>query len=50
MGLINGNDDIKAAFLQNWITKYIPAIISYGQSSSKKNVRDCLKNLDVTGQ
>ena len=47
MGLINGSNDVKANFLQTWISKYVPAIISYG---SKKTVRSSLTYLDVTGQ
>lgn len=30
MGIINAANDVKAIFFQNWITKYVPAIISYG--------------------
>ena len=48
MGLIYDQCDIRVEFLKQW-SKFVPAILSYGGSNSKKNFRKLLKDLDETG-
>ena len=40
---------VKAHFISQWQTQFVPAIISYAEKSSKKNIRDCLLDLDESG-
>lgn len=49
MGLINGRNDTKAKFLKDWISAYVPAILSYGENSSKKGIFSHFRDMDVTG-
>lgn len=49
MRLIFSQTDVKAQFLTQWSTKYVPAIITYGRSCSKKKIADCLTSLDELG-
>ena len=48
MGLINGKDDMKAAFHRTWST-YVQAIIAYAENSSRKSVSNLIRQMDVTG-
>ena len=45
-GLIVGKADIKSHFYCQWMTKYVPAIISYAENSSKRHVTNQLAILD----
>lgn len=49
MGLIVGQSDIKTLFLQKWTTEYVPAIISYGEASTRKSVSRQLEGYVETG-
>lgn len=49
LGLIVGNSGIKAHFLTQWMTKFVPAILSYGENHSKRAVFHQLAGLDQTG-
>lgn len=49
MGLVNGKNDTKANFLKDWISNYVPAILSYGENSSRKGVFSHFNDMDVTG-
>ncbi len=49
MGLINGRIDTKANFLKNWASQYVPAILSYGQNSSKRNIFNHFNDMNVSG-
>ena len=46
-GLILGRSNAKHAFVTEWCTKYIPAIISYGESNIERAIREILENLNV---
>ena len=48
MGLINDQPDVRAQFLKQW-SKFIPAIIAYGDSSSKRRVCSHVYDLDECG-
>ena len=48
MGLINNQPDVRAQFLEQW-SKFIPAIIAYGDSSSKSRVCSYVYDLDDCG-
>lgn len=50
MGLINGNNDIKAKFIHEWSSKYVPAILSYAENSSRKSVYNHFKSMNVGGK
>lgn len=50
MGLIFDKSHIKAHFVSQWMVKYVPAILSYGEKSAKKNVFSVLANMDETSQ
>ncbi len=49
MGLIVGQADVKTRFLQKW-SNYVPAILSYGETSTKKSVSRHLAGLEETGK
>ena len=49
MGLINGRIDTKDNFLKNWASQYVPAILSYGQNSSKRNIFNHFNDMNVSG-
>ena len=49
-GLVLGRSNAKQAFVTEWCTKYIPAIISYGESNTKCAIREVLENLNVAGR
>ena len=46
IGFILGCSDIKAKFMSRWTSKYVPAILSYAEKHSKKNVFGLLADLD----
>lgn len=50
MGLIFGNLHVKTHFLSQWSTKYVPAILSYGEKSAKKSVARQLTDMDEAGR
>ena len=49
MGLIVAKLHVKTHFLSQW-TKYVPAILSYAEKSTKKNVLSQLTDIDEAGQ
>lgn len=49
MGLIIGKADVKSHFLQTWTIEYVPAIISYAGTSTKKGISLQLEDLKETG-
>ena len=49
MCLIVDRKDVKTSFIREW-EKFIPAIISYGQRSTKKSIVDILSSLDTMGK
>ena len=48
MAMISEKPNVKGLFVQQW-TKFIPAIIEYGEKSSRKNIHLILADLDDTG-
>ena len=50
MALIFGEADVKAQFHIRWTTKYVPAILRYGEKSAKKDVAKQLAELDEAGK
>ena len=49
MGLVIEKLDIRSLFESNWMA-YIPAILEYGATSNKKEVKEALRTLDPTGK
>ena len=49
MGLIFGKPDVKVSFLSQWLKKYVPAILAYGENSDKKKINCHLADLDIVG-
>ena len=49
LGLIFGKSDIKSQFVTRWSMEYVPAIITYGQKSTKKSISSQMEELDDTG-
>ena len=49
-GLILGRSNAKQAFISEWCTKYIPAIISYGERTTKCAIREILEELYAAGK
>ena len=49
LGMIFGKSDIKSQFLTRWGMEYVPAIITYGQKSTKKSISSHMEDLDDTG-
>ena len=49
-GLILGKSSAKQAFISKWCTKYVPAIISYGERNTKRAIREILENLNTAGE
>ena len=49
MELVLGSS-IKTHFISLWKTRFVPAIISYAEKSSKKSVRDLILDLDESGK
>ena len=41
--------DIRSLFVSNWMA-YVPAILEYGATSNKKEVKEALRTLDQTGK
>ena len=50
LGLIFGKSDIKSQFLTRWSMEYVPAVIAYGQKSTKRSISSQIENLDETGK
>ena len=48
-GLILGRSNPKQDFTSEWCTKYAPAIIAYGEKSTKRVVREILQKLNNAG-
>ena len=48
MSLIVERPDVKAAFTREW-AKFVPAIISYGEKSTKKSIQELLISLKDKG-
>ena len=48
MGLINGCFEIKAKFIEE-LKKFVPAILTYGENSSKRNVARHVVHPDLIG-
>ena len=48
MAMISEKPNVKGFFVRQW-TKFIPAIIEYGEKSSRKNIQVILADLDDTG-
>lgn len=49
-GLILGRSNAKQDFTSEWCTKYAPAIISYGEKSTKRAIREILQRLNSAGK
>ena len=49
-GLILGKSSAKQAFISEWCTKYVPAIISYGERNTKRAIREILEHLNNAGE
>ena len=50
LGLILGKGDAKGDFLLEWSTKYVPAIISYGEKSRKTAIVDLIASMKASGK
>lgn len=48
LGLVVTDSDVKGNFLNRWSSKYVPAILSYGEKSTKKSITKIMKDLDKT--
>ena len=48
--LILGKADAKSAFLSEWNTKYVPAIVSYGEKSRKTAITDLITSMNSSGE
>ena len=48
MSLIVDRKDVKTSFINEW-SKFVPAIIAYGQKSTKKSIITILSSLDIIG-
>ena len=46
--MITERGNVKDAFLREW-ARYVPAIISLGKKSSKKNIKEVVKNTHEEG-
>lgn len=45
-----GEADLKTHFHIRWTTKFVPAILRYGEKSTKKNIAKQLAELDEGGK
>ena len=48
LAMITERTNVKDAFLREW-TRYVPAVISLGKKSSKKNIKEVIKNTREEG-
>ena len=48
--LILGKSDAKGTFITEWNTKYVPAIISYGEKSRKGAITSVVTSMKPTGK
>ncbi len=48
-GRIDTKDNFLKNFLKNWASQYVPAILSYGQNSSKRNIFNHFNDMNVSG-
>lgn len=49
-GLILGKAHAKSDFIAEWCTKYVPAIISYGQTCGKRAISTIIEDLNEHGK
>lgn len=49
MGLIYDKSDVRIEFLKQW-SKFVSAVLSYGENHSKRNVFKLVIDLDESGQ
>ena len=49
-GLILGKAHAKKDFIAEWFTKYVPAIISYGQKCGKRAMSTIIDDLNEHGK
>ena len=50
LGLILGKNDAKRTFTTEWNTKYISAIISYGEKLRKSSVSEIISSMNSAGK
>ena len=50
LGLILGKSDAKQMFVSEWSTKFVPAIISYGEKLGKTAITDIIKAMKTSGK
>jgi len=48
MGLVIGKSDIRVAFERQW-SKFVPAILQYGETSQKKGLQSRMLTMYETG-
>ena len=48
MGLVIGKSDIRVAFERQW-SKFVPAILQYGENSQKKGLQSRMLTMYETG-
>ena len=49
-GLILGKSNAKTDFITEWCSKYVPAIISYGQKCGKRAISSIIDDLNEHGK
>ena len=50
LSLILGKSDAKQMFISEWNTKYVPAIISYGEKLGKAAISDIISAMNSSGK
>ena len=50
LGLILGKSDAKQMFIAEWGTKFVPAIISYGEKLGKPAITEIISAMKTSGK
>ena len=50
LGLILGKSEAKQAFISEWSTRFVPAIISYGEKLGKPAINDIISAMNSSGK
>ena len=50
LGLLLGKSDAKRTFVTQWNTKYVPAIITYGEKLRKSGISEIISSMTSSGK
>ncbi len=50
LGLILGKSDAKGTFITEWNTRYVPAILGYGEKLRKPGINEIISSMTSSGK